>query len=357
MSVAFLRALGMIALLLAPAVPMALAQDPPVRVRGTIDRVEGDTYVVKARGGGELKVTLAEKAMVVALIKASLADIKQGSYVGVAGMPQADGSQKALEVHIFPEAMRGTGDGHRGWDLQPSSTMTNGNVEQTAASSDGQVLTLKYKDGEKKIIVPAGRADRRLRAGREERAQARCQHLHCRRDQTARRHAAGAARERRARRRAADVKGAGDAPSLLSGCRVGRSSYRLHGHRCGRPRRSLVPSKRPWHATDARVPLRYVGYIRGDGAMKPTRSGARVLACALLGLLFLAGPVPAQQQSAVTIEKLVTDGWEVAGYIAAWENRSLILFKHKEHKHLVQCSVLIDVLRNPRVVTYCYELR
>jgi hypothetical protein len=153
MYVAFLRVLGMIALLLAPAVP-AQSQDAPVRVRGTIDRVEGDTYIVKARGGGELKVTLTEKAMVVALIKASLADIKQGSYVGVAGMPQPDGSQKALEVHIFPEAMRGTGDGHRGWDLQASSTMTNGNVEQTAASSDGQVLTLKYKDGEKKIIVP-----------------------------------------------------------------------------------------------------------------------------------------------------------------------------------------------------------
>src|SRR5262245_916026 len=155
MSVAFLRVLGMIALLLAPAAPMALAQDPPVRVRGTIDRVEGDTYIVKARGGGELKVTLAEKATIVALIKASLADIKQGSYVGVTGMPQADGTQKALEVHIFPEAMRGTGEGHRPWDLQASSTMTNGNVEQTAAGTDGQAITLKYKDGEKKFTVPA----------------------------------------------------------------------------------------------------------------------------------------------------------------------------------------------------------
>ena len=149
-----LRVLGTIGLLLALAAPPANAQEAPVRVRGTIDRVEGDVYVVKARGGGELKVKLADKATVVALTKASLADIKQGSYVGVAGMPQADGSQKALEVHIFPEAMRGTGDGHRGWDLQPSSTMTNGTVEQTAASSDGQVLTLKYKDGEKKIVVP-----------------------------------------------------------------------------------------------------------------------------------------------------------------------------------------------------------
>ena len=152
MSVGFLRVLGMIALLSAPTASV-LAQDAPLRVRGTIDRVEGDTYIVKARGGAELKVTLAEKAMVVALIKASLADIKQGSYVGVSGMPQADGSQKALEVHIFPEAMRGVGDGHRGWDLQPTSTMTNGNVEQATASSDGQVLMLKYKDGEKKIVV------------------------------------------------------------------------------------------------------------------------------------------------------------------------------------------------------------
>lgn len=141
------------ALGLVVAAGVASAQDAPVRVRGTIERVEGDIYVVKARGGGEVRVTLAEKPMVVALTKASLADIKAGSYVGVAGMPQPDGSQRALEVHIFPEAMRGTGDGHRGWDLQPSSTMTNGSVEQSSATSDGQVLTLKYKDGEKKIIV------------------------------------------------------------------------------------------------------------------------------------------------------------------------------------------------------------
>jgi hypothetical protein len=153
MSVAFLRILGVATLALMPA--MALAQDPPVRVRGTIDRVEGDAYIVKARAGGELKVTLAEKATVMALIKASLADIKQGSYVGVTGMPQADGSHKALEVHILPEAMRGTGEGDRSWDLQASSTMTNGNVEQTAAGTDGQSLTIKYKDGEKKFTVPA----------------------------------------------------------------------------------------------------------------------------------------------------------------------------------------------------------
>src|SRR5438270_7101357 len=146
--------IAMIALLVAAA-PIANAQEPTVRVRGTVDRVEGDIYVVKARGGSELKVKLPDTVMVVALTKASLADIKQGSYVGVSGMPQPDGSQKALEVHIFPDAMRGTGEGHRPWDLQPSSTMTNGAVEQTSASADGQVLMLKYKDGEKKIVVPA----------------------------------------------------------------------------------------------------------------------------------------------------------------------------------------------------------
>jgi hypothetical protein len=149
---AFVRIAGTISLLLAAA-PMAIAQEQAVRVRGTIERVEGDTYIVKARSGGEVKVKLPDNVMVVALTKASLGDIKQGSYVGVAGMPQADGSQKALEVHIFPEPMRGTGDGHRSWDLQPSSTMTNGTVDQTTASADGQVLTLKYKDGEKKIVV------------------------------------------------------------------------------------------------------------------------------------------------------------------------------------------------------------
>ena len=157
MSHGTMRSLGIAGLALVLSAPVCWAQDaPPVRVRGTIERMDGDTYIVKARDGSELKVKLAANAMVVALVKASLADIKQGSYVGIAGMPNADGSQRALEVHIFPEAMRGTGDGHRGWDLQPQSTMTNGNVEQTSASSDGQMLTLKYKDGEKKIVVPPG---------------------------------------------------------------------------------------------------------------------------------------------------------------------------------------------------------
>jgi hypothetical protein len=149
-----LRAACLTGLLLSLTQATASAQDKPVRVRGTIDRVEGDVYVVKARGGGELKVRLADKAPVVAVVKAVLGDVKQGSYVGIASMPQSDGSQKALEVLVFPEAMRGVGEGHYGWDLQPSSMMTNGNVEQTVASVDGQVLMVKYKDGEKKIVVP-----------------------------------------------------------------------------------------------------------------------------------------------------------------------------------------------------------
>lgn len=83
------------------------------------------------------------------------------------------------------------------------------------------------------------------------------------------------------------------------------------------------------------------------------------LGCVLLLLSICLGipPAGAQQQSATTIEKLLSDGWEIAGYVSAWENRSLILFRHKEHKYLVQCSVLIDVMRNPRVVTYCHEIR
>ena len=138
------------------AAPVAWAQETPLmRIRGTIERVEGSIYMVKARDGAELKLTLADKPQIAGVIKASLSDIKQGSFVGVTAMPQADGSQKALEVHIFPETMRGTGEGHYPWDLRPQSTMTNANVEQIAAAAAGHTLTLKYKDGEKTIFVPA----------------------------------------------------------------------------------------------------------------------------------------------------------------------------------------------------------
>jgi hypothetical protein len=144
--------LGFGALLLAASASAAGAQET-MRVRGTIERLDGPVYVVKARDGGELKVTLMDNGVVVAIVKASLADIKPGMFVGSTGMPQPDGSQKAIEVHIFPETMRGTGEGHYPWDLQLDSTMTNANVEDSVAGVDGQTLTLKYKTGEKKIIV------------------------------------------------------------------------------------------------------------------------------------------------------------------------------------------------------------
>jgi hypothetical protein len=150
------RALGAAALGAALLASAVWAQDAPVRVRGTIERVDGAVYVVKSRDGAELKLKLAPNGGVSAIVPAKLADIKPGQYIGVAGMPLADGSQKALEVSIFPEALRGLAEGFRPWDLQPQSTMTNANVEATVASKDGQVLTLKYKDGEKKIIVPDG---------------------------------------------------------------------------------------------------------------------------------------------------------------------------------------------------------
>ncbi len=102
----------------------------------------------------EVTVKLTDNAQVNGVAKAALADIKQNSFVGITAMPQPDGTQKALEVHIFPEARRGAGEGHRPWDLVPNSTMTNANVEQLVTAVDGPMLTMKYKDGEKKISVP-----------------------------------------------------------------------------------------------------------------------------------------------------------------------------------------------------------
>ena len=131
------------------------AQQPQkVNVRGTIEAVDGAVLSTKSRDGTVMKVKLADNASVRGVVKKELADVKVGSYVGIATMPQADGSLKALEVLIFPDAMRGAGEGHRPWDLQPTSQMTNANVEVMVAGKDGQELSLKYKDGEKKIVVP-----------------------------------------------------------------------------------------------------------------------------------------------------------------------------------------------------------
>ena len=130
----------------------AAAQET-VRIRGTIESVDGDVYVVKSRDGAEIKVVMTDKPLFVAIVKSSMADIKPGMFVGSTGMTQPDGTQKAIEVHIFPESMRGTGEGHYDWDLKPNTKMTNANVEQTVAGVDGPVLSVKYKDGEKKIAV------------------------------------------------------------------------------------------------------------------------------------------------------------------------------------------------------------
>jgi hypothetical protein len=123
------------------------------RVRGTIERVDGDMYVVKTRDGNLVKVALTDKPLFVAMVKTSMADIKPGMFIGSTAMPGPDGSLRAVEVHIFPEAMRGTGEGHRPWDLEPQATMTNANVEAAVTGVSGQTLTMKYKGGEKTLVV------------------------------------------------------------------------------------------------------------------------------------------------------------------------------------------------------------
>jgi hypothetical protein len=134
----------------------AWAQQPPAptRIRGTIDSVDGKTMSIKTREGTDVKVNMTDDIAVIGVAKTSLAEVKPGSYIGVSAMPQPDGSQKAIAIHIFPEAMRGAGEGFRAWDLRPNSTMTNATVAQTVASVDGQVVEVKYKDGEKKVVVP-----------------------------------------------------------------------------------------------------------------------------------------------------------------------------------------------------------
>lgn len=143
-----------IALFSAVATTAAFAQQPQTtRLRGVIEKIDGRSVLAKSAKGEPLKLNLGDKVLVVAVVKASAADIKEGLFVGSGAMPQPDGSQKALEVHIFAESMRGTGEGHRPWDGAPNSTMTNGTVGATVAGVDGPVITLKYKDGEKKIVV------------------------------------------------------------------------------------------------------------------------------------------------------------------------------------------------------------
>ena len=152
-----------VSLALATTLPLALAQspapaNPTVRLRATIEKVDATSLTVKERSGEVITLVRPAAMDVSEVFPLALADIKPGSYIGTAAMPQADGSQLALEVVVFPEAARGTGEGHRPWDLRPDSTMTNATVADLAAAPTsvpgGQKLTLRYKGGEKTVIVP-----------------------------------------------------------------------------------------------------------------------------------------------------------------------------------------------------------
>lgn len=125
----------------------------PTRVRGTIESVDGDTMQVKSRSGEDVKLHIAPDIRVAGVTKISLTDIKLGSFVGATTVPGPDGGQNAVEVHVFPESMRGTGEGSRAWDLQPNSSMTNATVSESVVGNDGHTLLVKYKDGEKKVFV------------------------------------------------------------------------------------------------------------------------------------------------------------------------------------------------------------
>ena len=136
-------------------VTAASAQTPPtVRIRGTIEAVDGSTLSIKSREGTDMKVKMTDNVAVFAVVKTELSQIKEGSYIGVSAMPQPDGTQKAFAVHIFPENQRGAAEGFRPWDARANSTMTNATVAETVKGTDGQNIMVKYKDGEKKVVVP-----------------------------------------------------------------------------------------------------------------------------------------------------------------------------------------------------------
>lgn len=145
------------ALLIAAISAVAFAQapaNPPVRIRGTVEKFDGQNLTVKARNGETVNVKLADNFMVMGVAKASAADIGSGKFIGTTTVGEREGALVALEVHIFPEAMRGTGEGHYDWDLRPASKMTNANVANVVNMGKDRVLTVQYKGGEKKVLVP-----------------------------------------------------------------------------------------------------------------------------------------------------------------------------------------------------------
>jgi hypothetical protein len=145
------------ALLLAAVSACAVAQapaNPPVRIRGTVEKLDGQMLTIKAGNGQSMAVKLTDNYTVMGVAKASVEDIGSGKFIGTTTVGERDGALVALEVHIFPENMRGTGEGHYDWDLRPQSKMTNANVANVTAMGKDRVLTVQYKGGEKKVVVP-----------------------------------------------------------------------------------------------------------------------------------------------------------------------------------------------------------
>ena len=145
------------ALLIAAVSAVAIAQapaNPPVRIRGTVERIDRTNLTIKANSGQVMNVKLADNFVVIGIAKASIADVASGKFIGTTTVGERDGALVALEVHIFPENMRGTGEGHYDWDLRPTSKMTNANVANVTSMGKDRVLTVQYKGGEKKVLVP-----------------------------------------------------------------------------------------------------------------------------------------------------------------------------------------------------------
>jgi hypothetical protein len=147
-----MRSLATVCIILGLTVAVQ-AQSPPTRIRGEVEKAEGDTLMVKTVDGASAKIALASGYSVGGVVKATAADIKKGGFVGVGARPQPDGSLLAVQVFIFPEAMRGTGEGHRPWGVLPDSTMTNATVSETVSRVDGANVMLAYPGGEQKVTI------------------------------------------------------------------------------------------------------------------------------------------------------------------------------------------------------------
>ena len=164
-----------IAALVIAAMSAAVLAQAPTRIRGTLEQVDGNLLTVKTRTGEVMKVKVPDNVLIIGLAKASMADIGKGKFIGTTTVGQKDGALVAEEVHIFPENMRGTGEGHRDWDLRPESKMTNANVAEIKNMGDGRVMTVQYKGGEKQVLItprtsvvsfePASRSDLKPGAG------------------------------------------------------------------------------------------------------------------------------------------------------------------------------------------------